>query len=554
MTLDLLPAFGANQHIGHVRTALEDRVRVEAVTTQGGLALTVAMVADGIGGSNYGERAAQLAVDMAFGEIERSKVTRPGQIPRLLRHALRHANSAIYREAQANKQVRGMGSTATVVAVHRAHLFLANVGDSRAYLVRQGQVVQLTCDHSWATEVVRSGRLTKERAFSHPRADELTRSLGYQPDVEVDVELFWDGVAQEGYYLPLLGDDYVVVCTDGLIKLRHDVDEAYVGLSEIWQSVSRYAPQQAAEALVQIALGRGVDDNVTVAVLAMSGGRAAVVMPRPGRWAIGVGVVGLFVIACLGLLLFSRDEADAVVVATATRPGEATFVPVNTELPPVVDEANIVVFSAGDDALIDAGMGFSPAGAGERLLAQAGVSIQSGMMRMELVLPDETHLFLGAGTEMSIVSIRDVAGSPTTHLILQAGQVLADVVVPAGQTFQIVSTEQSLVWVRDYEGLLGVGYDPAGSLSVDCFSDACHLVNIHNDSLILSANELGQISADGQLTIDGPARYERYIGLTTLLPTSTPTSTAVPLATTTATLFPVITWTPRPTVTPGGTD
>lgn len=553
------PVFGFSQHIGRVRPALEDRVRAEVITTQGGLTLTLAMVADGIGGGNFGERAAQLAVDTVFEEVWRSKATRPDHIPRLLRHALRHANSAIYREAQAYKQERGMGSTATIVAIqqaeamHPTQLFIANVGDSRAYLVRQGQVSQLTRDHSWAVEVVTAGRLTTAEALRHPRADELMRSLGYQPDVEVDVQFY--AVEPSAYYLPLLDGDYVVVCTDGLIKPSHLNNAPYVSLDEIANIVTHHTPQQAAEQLVGLALKREVDDNVTVAVIAMGQQVGVRSFSRPVWIVGGIGTISLCALVLLvAIWLVTQRNADQTI--TATQPAPATTLPVTTTPSPVpVDpEAQIVVFAAGGDALVDSGMGFSPVDTGERLPALAGLAIQSGMTSMELLLPDDTFIAMTSNTHISFVSIRDVAGSPTTHLILQSGQLLMELSVPAGQTNQIVTPDQTLVWVGDFAGVMGVEYDPAGGLLIDCFTGNCHLVNTQNDTLTLQADQLGQITPDDQLDQQGSARYQPYSQLTNnLLPTLTPTPSLTP------TDFPVSTWTPRPTMprptlTPQGDD
>ncbi|MCA9985995.1 MAG: serine/threonine-protein phosphatase [Anaerolineales bacterium] len=185
-------AYAGELNIGRSRQrgALEDRWQVAEVMTAGGLQLLVAIVADGIGGGNYGERAAQLALDTTFEEMRKAKASRPEHIPKLLRLALTRGNAAVCQEAQASRQVRGMGSTATVVAVHDNRLYVANAGDSRAYLVRDGQVIQLTRDHTWAYEMVQLGRLSPEAAATHPKADELTCSIGYEPELTIDLGLF----------------------------------------------------------------------------------------------------------------------------------------------------------------------------------------------------------------------------------------------------------------------------------------------------------------------------------------------------------------------------
>ena len=131
-------ATGVASHIGG-RPNLEDRARAETLRTAGGLSLTVAMVADGIGGNVQGERAAELAIETAFSDIRLSTLANAVQLPLLLSQALQRANTAVFEEGRADRSRRGMGTTAVLVAVHNNQLYLANIGDSRAYLIRDGR-------------------------------------------------------------------------------------------------------------------------------------------------------------------------------------------------------------------------------------------------------------------------------------------------------------------------------------------------------------------------------------------------------------------------------
>ena len=136
------------------RRFYEDRLKSGRVTTAAGLVLDLAVVADGIGGENAGERAAEMTIDEVFEYARNSQDT---DIPMLLQTAVEFANAKVYLEAQNDRHKQDMGSTAVVAAVHEGRLFIANVGDSRVYLVRGHQIRQLTWDHTWGNEMVREG-------------------------------------------------------------------------------------------------------------------------------------------------------------------------------------------------------------------------------------------------------------------------------------------------------------------------------------------------------------------------------------------------------------
>ena len=141
------------------------------------------VVADGMGGHVAGEVASREAVDTM-----RSAYGSPGSSDDL-RQAVRQANAAVWQRGEDDPSYRGMGTTVTAVAVLDGdRLAVANVGDSRTYLLRDHELVQLTQDHSFVQEAVRSGQLTRTQAESHPRRSQLTRALGVADDVEVDVE------------------------------------------------------------------------------------------------------------------------------------------------------------------------------------------------------------------------------------------------------------------------------------------------------------------------------------------------------------------------------
>ncbi len=202
-------------------------------------------VADGMGGAAAGEVAAQLAIRairQLTGPIDREN----------LRAALLSANEAIRRTAQSDPTKVGMGTTMTAVAVDDGTAQIVHVGDSRAYLWREGSLRQLTDDHSVVGEMVRRGTLTADEALHHPHRNVITRALGADPEIEVDA------TTEE-----LRPDDVLLLCSDGLYT---EVENA--GIAAVLASAASI--DDAARTLVERANAAGGADNVTV-VLARIG-------------------------------------------------------------------------------------------------------------------------------------------------------------------------------------------------------------------------------------------------------------------------------------------
>jgi len=228
----------AASHIGASlkRSLLEDRSRAETIRTAGGLLLSLAVVADGIGGENAGERAAELTVTTIYEYCQNSEET---NLPRLLQAALTEANQQVHSESKKSRRKTNMGSTAAIAAIADGKLYVANAGDSRVYLLRGQKAFPLTVDHTWENEVVQSGKLSRLEASKHPRKGQIVRSVGYEPELSVDLGLWLRGgqetaaEARAAQGLPLKAGDVILVCSDGLIKSRHDRSVAhYVEASE----------------------------------------------------------------------------------------------------------------------------------------------------------------------------------------------------------------------------------------------------------------------------------------------------------------------------------
>jgi serine/threonine protein phosphatase PrpC len=215
------------------------------------------VVSDGMGGHVAGDVASSTAVAVIADEFAAADVGNPDS----LIDVLRHANSAIWQKSQSDPSLRGMGTTCTLLTIRDSQAHLAHVGDSRAYLLRDGELSQLTEDHTLVGRMVREGRLSQEEAEHHPQRNIIMRVLGVDSDVEVDI-----------LSLDLIPNDQLLLCSDGLTSM---ID---VGL--IRQTLeSENDAQAAADRLVQLANKAGGEDNITALVIQVRDSDA----PAPAR-------------------------------------------------------------------------------------------------------------------------------------------------------------------------------------------------------------------------------------------------------------------------------
>jgi len=246
MSDELQITFAQGTDVGVVRDHNEDWAMIEdpsdpAMQRKGRLFI----VADGMGGYQAGEVASQLAGET----VRREYYADPSADPTArLRNAVQAANGAVYRSAQGSTSHAGMGTTMVVTALIDNKAYIASVGDSRAYVVHQGVLSQITQDHSFVGEQIRAGILTKEQARVHPQRNVITRALGSQSTVQVDT-----------FVGELLEGDVLVMCTDGLT--------GHVSDDHIRDGVTLRPPEQAVAQLIQMAKDDGGTDNITTIVL-----------------------------------------------------------------------------------------------------------------------------------------------------------------------------------------------------------------------------------------------------------------------------------------------
>ena len=208
------------------------------------------VVCDGLGGHAAGEVASRVGVTSV---LEAWSSGTPGPPHSALRSALRSANVAVF-DAALERGKRGMATTCTALTLAGREAIVAHVGDSRCYLARRDTVTQLTSDHSRVGEMLRAGLLTPEQAATHPSRSMITRTVGSDPSVQVDL------VRQETE----AGDTFVL-CSDGLwdVVARHEIGEVAAGIG----TPAVPTVTDAADRLIEMALERGTADNVTVLVV-----------------------------------------------------------------------------------------------------------------------------------------------------------------------------------------------------------------------------------------------------------------------------------------------
>lgn len=241
----------------------EDRFAITAfkISKSDPTPVLFAIVADGVGGHRAGEVAAEIAVNTITESIAESDCSEP---LKTLEHAIIKASNQIYQQAQKEPEQNGMGSTCVCALIIEDRLYTANVGDSRIYLLRNGNLQQLTTDHSWVQEAIEHGILTREQAHKHPRSNIIRRYLGSKKVVEPDFRLRLSGKEDtkqqyQNQGIRLKPGDKLLLCSDGLSDLVEDDTIRQVLIQEKYD--------KAPEKLVELANANGGTDNITAVVI-----------------------------------------------------------------------------------------------------------------------------------------------------------------------------------------------------------------------------------------------------------------------------------------------
>lgn len=233
---------------GKVRSENQDCVRFFQNTTP---SYAILVLCDGMGGAKSGRVASEIALSSFTTEISGhlSDKKRKESLAAAARFAATEANDQIFKRASTDKSCEGMGTTLVAAIVKGKESCIVNVGDSRAYLISNGEITQITRDHSFVEEMVGKGTITREQARNHPRKNIITRALG------VDKVVLCDTFTPE-----FKKNDMLLLCSDGLSNTLSD--------SEILEIVkSKKELPDLGRELLDMALSRGAPDNVTVGLL-----------------------------------------------------------------------------------------------------------------------------------------------------------------------------------------------------------------------------------------------------------------------------------------------
>jgi protein phosphatase len=228
--------------VGVVRAGNEDNFLLDC-------ARGLFIVADGMGGHAAGEVASEMAVQIIEDELGSLRGLSDGEAAGRMRVAIQKANQAIFHRTLAEHDKRGMGTTITVMTLFSRRYLIGQVGDSRAYLLRRGELFQLTKDHSYVQEQVDAGLLTAEQARTHPYSNVITRCVGANEEVAPDI-----------YFGNLEAGDVILLATDGLTGMLDDAQ-----LRDILATEEN--PERAVQRMVTDANRRGGLDNITAIVI-----------------------------------------------------------------------------------------------------------------------------------------------------------------------------------------------------------------------------------------------------------------------------------------------
>lgn len=233
---------------GMVRESNQDAFLIDCQEEKG---LAFVAVCDGMGGVTGGEIASAIAVD-AFkdniGSLETGSLKSKNRREILLKNTVKKANEQIFEEALNNPKIFGMGTTFVAAVCHGSSVTIANVGDSRAYLIDEDKITQITKDHSLVNEMLENGEISKREATLHPNKNVITRALGVDTKVECDI-----------FNITVKKGQYILFCSDGLTNEVSDLEIHF-------EICNENTVEGACRSLTEIAKAHGGHDNITVVI------------------------------------------------------------------------------------------------------------------------------------------------------------------------------------------------------------------------------------------------------------------------------------------------
>lgn len=236
----------AKTDTGQVRSINQDCFDFSTLNSKS----SCAVVCDGMGGTKAGEVASLLACETVKKYIVENfkKNLSEEKIKELIINSIKISNEEILKKASEDKRYLGMGTTIVLALVCEDIVHIAHIGDSRAYIISEGKIEQLTKDHSMVQEMVESGEITSEQAKNHPKKNIITRALGVNKDIEIDYT-----------FTNLKENDAIFLCTDGLSN--------YIDDKNILKYIKKYSGQEIVDRLIDKANKLGGNDNITALIM-----------------------------------------------------------------------------------------------------------------------------------------------------------------------------------------------------------------------------------------------------------------------------------------------
>jgi len=231
---------GMLSDIGNVRKINEDSIGFHEDSNK-----KLYVIADGMGGHNAGEIASKIAVENTIEYVFSSKINE--QVDILLKQAIEASNNKIYEVSNTDLALKGMGTTITACLVTGNKMVVANVGDSRCYVIENESFHQITSDHSLVQQLLDNGSITEEEAAIHPNKNVITRALGTAPKVEIDT-----------FSIDLSSISKIMLCTDGLTNS--------LSKEEIYEIITKNDCESSCSKLIELSKERGGRDNISVII------------------------------------------------------------------------------------------------------------------------------------------------------------------------------------------------------------------------------------------------------------------------------------------------
>lgn len=234
---------------GMVRSVNQDTFFAGEIKNDAGETAFLCAVCDGMGGARAGDLASITARETFVEAVKFGFRLKSDDIPALMRAAAEKANEAVLEKAKENEDFHGMGTTLVAAMISDNKAVVANVGDSRCYIIKDGAIRQITKDHSLVEDMIDKGELSREQAWKHPRKNLITRAVGTDNRLECDI-----------FEPDFAHGDYMLLCSDGLSNIVNSQEMLF----EVLYGESR---ETAAQRMMDIALSRNASDNVTIVLL-----------------------------------------------------------------------------------------------------------------------------------------------------------------------------------------------------------------------------------------------------------------------------------------------